>query len=76
MPKYIPVKAISEGLSSAVIKHLISFHEITGCDTPSLISGHQEDSLKDVTGKSWLACRCWCWNYERKCSLLCERVHL
>ena len=36
--KYIPVKAICHRLPSAVIKHLISFHAVTGCDTTSFIS--------------------------------------
>ena len=40
--KHIPVKAIYQGLSSAGIKHLISFHAVTGCDTTSFISGYTE----------------------------------
>ena len=38
--KYIPVKAIYQRLPSAVIKHLISFHAVTGCDTTSFTSGY------------------------------------
>ena len=38
MCKYIPAKATYEHLPSAVIKHLISFHAVKGCNTTS--SGH------------------------------------
>ena len=33
MCKYIPAKATYEHLPSAVIKHLISFHAVKGCNT-------------------------------------------
>ena len=43
--KYIPVKAIYERLPLSVIKHMISFHAVEGCDTTSFISRHTKRQL-------------------------------
>ena len=48
MCKYIPAKATYEYLPSAVIKHLISFHAVKGCNTTSFISGHTKKTARKV----------------------------
>ena len=48
MCKYIPAKATYEHLPSAVIKHLISFHAVKGCNTASFISGHTKKTAREV----------------------------
>ena len=48
MCKYIPAKATYEYLPSPVIKHLISFHLVTQCDTTSFILGHTKETARKV----------------------------
>ena len=45
---YISPKATFEHLPSAVIKHLISFHAVKGCNTTSFISGHTKKTARKV----------------------------
>ena len=46
--KHISAKATYEHLPSDVIKHLISFHAVKGCNTTSFISGHTKKTARKV----------------------------
>ena len=48
MCNYIPAKATYEHLPSAVVKHLISFYAVKGCNTTSFISGHTKKTAREV----------------------------
>jgi len=43
-PKYIPVHDVRKSLPNTVLRNLLAYHSITGCDSTSQLSGHGKKS--------------------------------